>query len=220
MSPTIFQILFLLEALVFFSAVFMHLVKRNASLLYLYVLQSIAVACIFLILGYEDLSARLILSAFFTILIKAVLAPRFFYNLLQRHQVQSSGSTYLNIPLTLAIVGVILLFSQVVFSPLMSLALDLPWAQQAVITAGASLFVSALLIINRRGALSQMIGILSFENSIVSFVSFIGFEQALGFELAILFDVFISVIAATFFISMIYSQFDSLDSAQLRQLKD
>lgn len=220
MSLSIVQVLFLLESLIFICAVFLHVVKHSASLIYLYMLQSLAVACIFIILGFEDISARLLLTALFTILIKVVLAPRFFSRLLNRHQIQTSGSTYLNTPVTLAMVVIILILSQIIFTPLTSLALDLKYANQAVIFAGASLFVSAFLLINRRGVLSQIIGILSFENSIVSFVSFIGFEQAVGFELAILFDVFISVIAATFFISMIYGHFESLESTIMRHLKD
>jgi len=67
----------------------------------------------------------------------------------------------------------------------------------------ATIMISLFLIINRKGALSQMLGILSLENGIVSFALFAGLEQNPGLQLGITFNILIWIIIATVFISMI-----------------
>jgi len=75
------------------------------------------------------------------------------------------------------------------------------------------------MIINRKGALSQMIGVLSLENSIVSFAFTAGLEQKPGLELGITFDIFVWIIIATVFVSMVYKKFKTLDVTEMSRLK-
>ncbi len=65
-----------------------------------------------------------------------------------------------------------------------------------------------------------MIGILSLENGIVCFATFAGLEQTPGLQLGVIFDIFVWVIIATVFISMIYRHFGSLDVSAMRTLKE
>jgi hydrogenase-4 membrane subunit HyfE len=74
------------------------------------------------------------------------------------------------------------------------------------------------MLINRRGAFSQMLGILSLENSILLLASFIGIRQPVALEIGIVFDIVIWMIIAQVFISMIYRQFGTLSVDKMKRL--
>jgi hydrogenase-4 component E len=82
----------------------------------------------------------------------------------------------------------------------------------------ATILISIFVLINRRGAFAQMIGILSLENSILLLGSFIGIKQPVPLEMGIIFDIVIWMIIAQVFISMIYKQFGSLNVTQMKRL--
>ena len=82
------------------------------------------------------------------------------------------------------------------------------------------MLLSIFLTINRKSALSQIIGILSLENSIVAFAIFAGLEQSPSLQIGILFDISIWLTIATAFISMIYAHFGSLDITSMKNLTD
>ena len=103
------------------------------------------------------------------------------------------------------------------FGPLAILAPD---KENALSLAIAMVLISIFLIINRKGALSQMVGILSLENAIVSFAYVAGLETTAGLQVGILFDIFIWVVIATVFASMIYRHFGSLNVSILKHLKE
>ena len=73
---------------------------------------------------------------------------------------------------------------------------------------------------NRKGAISQITGILSLENSIVAFGIVAGLEQSLALQLGIVFDVFVWLIIAIAFVSVVYRKIGSLDVTNMRKLRD
>ena len=121
-------------------------------------------------------------------------------------------------PLTLIAVAAIAAAAHSrVFGPLVN---SVPANQRLLSLALSSLFISLFLIVNRKGALSQIIGILSLENSILVFAFFAGLEQSPALQIGILFDIFVWLIIATVFISMLYKHFGSLDVTKMKHLKD
>ena len=121
-------------------------------------------------------------------------------------------------PLALIIIAVFTAISRFQqFSPLTNI---IPANHALLSLALAAIFTSLFLIINRKDAISQAIGVLSMENSIVAFAIFAGLEQSPMLQLGIVFDIFIWLIIATVFISMIYRHFGSLDTSTMKHLKD
>lgn len=196
----------------------MHMVKRNSTLVTVYLLQSLTVVGLLGIHAYEISPLPYLFIALIVFIVKVIIAPRFFLGLVGKSVANLSSSSYFSIPMTLsAIVGLIVFSQSDVFSPLSSL---IPQASALRMMLISSLFISLFLTINRKGALSQIIGILSFENSIFAIGFFIGLQQPLSLELGILFDVLIWVIISTVFVSMIHKQFDSYDVTRMRHLKE
>lgn len=205
-----------LEVIVFVVALFFHLANRNKSMVFGYILQSLTVSAILLIIAGIE-SFELLVPALLTFLVKTVIAPLFFFRLIRRHQIIFSGTTYLSAPLTFIVIFLLtaLSFSSM-FSPLAAIS-DHPGT---VPFGVASLFISLFLLINRKGALSQIIGILSMENAIVTTAAFLGLEGNLALELGIAFDIIVWVTIASVFVTLVYKQFGTLDVSAMKQLKE
>lgn len=218
MAFNLLQIAFFLEVLIFISVVLMHLVRKNSSIISLYIFQSLIVAIFLFGSAIKEASLFLVAVAILVFIVKVIVAPYFFKKLIRTNQMKFSSSTYLNIPMTLIIIAILtaLTYSHY-FRPLTILA---EHNENALLLSVAMLFISVFLIINRKGILSQMIGILSLENTIVSFAFFSGLEAAPGLQVGIIFDILVWVIIATVFASMIYRQFGTMDSTIMKNLKE
>ncbi len=204
--------------LFFLSVVMLHINKKNSSAALMYGFQSALVVLLLGVSFYETGIVSSLIIALLALVVKVVLAPVFILRFIRRHEFTFSVSTYVNFPLTLIIVSVLTAFAHSsLFTPLVSIdQSNVPLLSLAL----SSIFVSFFLIINRKGALSQIIGILSLENSIVAFALFAGLEQTPGLQVGILFDISIWVIISTIFIGMIYRHFGSLDVTVMKHLQD
>lgn len=219
MLETYPQIFSFLGMIVFLLTVCMHLVKKNMKLINLYLLQSLSLSLILFMMAFEEFEGSLFVAAFLTFAIKTVIAPIFFYRLIKRHGVAFVVSTYLNTPLTLLALLALTAFAH---SHIFTFLIPLSPREGAsyIPFILSNIFNSFFLIINRKGALSQIVGILSLENGIVFLVSFIGLKQSLALELGITFDIAVWIIIAVIFLSMVQKQFGSLDSTKMQQLKE
>lgn len=211
-------LLFFLETVLFVSVVLMHLIKKNFTVVVLYATQSFIITVVLFYSSFKEASWLLMAVMVMTFFVKVVIAPYFFFELIKKHHMKFAVSTYLNIPTTLIIVTILTAFSTSRFlKPLAALSPD---NGQALLLAVGMILVSLFLIVNRRGVLSQMIGILSLENAIVSFAFIAGLEAAAGAQVGILFDIVVWIVIASIFVSMIYQHVGSLDASALRRLKE
>jgi hydrogenase-4 component E len=210
--------IFFLEAVIFASVIFMHLSKKSSMVVSSYVVQSLALVILLASFALKEASWMLLLAIAVIFVVKVLVAPRFFFGLVKKHQLKFSVSTYLNSPATLIVLALLtgVTYSQL-FLPLTILSQN---EGKTLLLAVATMFISIFLIINRRGALSQMIGILSLENGIVSFATLAGLEQAPGLQIGIMFDILVWIIIASVFASMLYRQFGSLDVTSMTHLKE
>jgi hydrogenase-4 component E len=208
---------FLLE-IVFLTIVFLHIAKKNFGAVLAYNIQSLVIVVILFNSFFETGNISLLFIALIALIVKVILAPIFFVRLIKKHELIFSVSTYLNTPLTLIIIAALtfIVHSQK-FAPLTGI---IPANKTLLSFALSSMFLSLFLIVNRKGALSQIIGILSFENSIVAFTIFAGLEQSAMLQLGIIFNIFIWIIIATVFVSLIYKHFGSLDITSMKNLKE
>ena len=212
------QFLFFLETVLFLSVIFMHLAKKNFAVIFLYAVQSFIVTFILFSSSLKEDSLLLMAVAMATFFVKVVIAPYFFFGLMKKHRLQFSVSTYLNGPMTLIVLALLTAFSYShFFRPLTILS---PYDGNALLLAVGMMLISLFLIVNRKGVLSQMVGILSLENAIVSFAYVTGLEASAGARVGILFDILVWIVIATVFASMIYRHFGSLDASAMQHLKE
>lgn len=211
------QTLLLFATVIFVPAVFLHLTRKNTAAVYLYMIQSASVALLLGLSTLDRFSPLLLVAVIATVAVKIFIAPYFFFRLIKRHQLKFSVNTYLNTPVSLLVIAALLALTQTgLFQALSVLAQA---SEKSLELCFATILISLFLSINRRGALSQMIGILSLENGIVAFALFAGLEQSPGLQLGVTFNILIWVIIATVFASMIFRKFGSLDVTSMKRLK-
>ena len=208
----------LLLGVLFLSIIFLHLAKKNFVTVIAYGVQSFAITLILFSSFLETKNLWLLFVVLVIFFVKVVLAPIFFVRLIKKHKLTFSVSTYLNMPLTLIVLAVFATLAHShIFLPLTSIV---PAHHALLSLALAAIFISLFLVINRKDALSQAVGILSLENSIVVFAVFAGLEQSPALQLGIIFDIAIWLVISFVFISMIYRHFGSLDTSTMKHLKD
>lgn len=211
-------ILQILLQIIFGTIIFLHLTRKNFDAALAFSLQSLAMGIIFLNSFLETGNIYLGIMVLLTIVVKVILAPRYFIQLIQKHKLTFSVTTHLNTPLTLIGIAILtFIANSQIFAPLTSI---FPANQAILALAFSSIFLSIFLLINRKGALSQIIGVLSLENSIVAFIIFAGLEQSPLLQIGVIFNIFIWIVIATVFVSMIYKHFGSLDATMMNKLKD
>jgi len=207
---------FFLDLIAFLAVICMHVVKTNRNLIRAYFFQSLVVAVILVGSGLQEGEQSLIWIGLLTFIIKVIIAPLFFFRLKRRFEALFTPNNYLSMPLTLAMMMILVIFSY--STTFQSLNLLFPLAIGLLPMSLSMIFISIFLMINHRGAFSQMIGVLALENSIVLLATFIGIKQPLALEMGIIFDMAIWMIIAQVFIAMIHKQFGSLNVTQLKKL--
>jgi hydrogenase-4 membrane subunit HyfE len=202
----------------FLTIIFLHLTKKNFSAAVAYGIQSLVICFLFINSFFETGNVYIFAIVLITFIVKVILAPLFLTRLIKKHALSFSVSTYLNTPLMLIVIaGLTFLAHSRKFFPLTDI---IPTNQVLLSMALSTVFLSLFLIINRKGVLSQILGVLSLENSIVAFAIFAGLEQSVGLQLGVIFNIFIWIIIATVFASMIYEHFGSHDVTFMKNLKD
>lgn len=215
MSPFLLQ--FLVE-IVFLAIILLHLVKKNFEAVIIYCVQSFAVTLILVNSFFEAHNNSLLFVILLTLIVKVIMAPVFFTKLIQKHEEKFSVSTYLNTPFTSIVIAILIAVAH--SYKLSSLTNIIPAHSMPLALALSAIFLSLFLIINRKGALSQTIGMLSLENSIVIFAIFAGLEQSPILQIGIIFDILIWLMIAVLFLAMIHRHFGSLDTSLMKNLKD
>jgi hydrogenase-4 component E len=207
-----------LLTLIFITIVFLHIAKKNYAVAIAYGIQSLAIVLLLIHAYVTTKSATFIFIAALGFFVKVILAPIFIINQIKKHELTFLVSTYATLPLTLIAVATLTAVAHSsLFKPLVTI---IPANRELLSLALSSLFISMFLIINRKGAISQIVGILSLENSIVAFGLFSVIDQSLILEIGIVFSISVWIIIATVFISMIYKHFGSLDVTKMKHLKD
>jgi hydrogenase-4 component E len=203
---------------IYMAIIYLHLARKTNGVAIAYGIQSFAVVLLLVNAFVTTGSATFLFIAILGLLVKVILAPIFIIHLIRKHELKFLVSTYANIPITLIIVTVLTAVAHSkTFAPLVTI---IPANRELLSLALSALFISLFLIINRKGAVSQIVGILSLENSIVAFGLFSVIDQSLILEIGIVFSISVWIVIATVFISMIYKHFGTLDVTQMKNLKE
>jgi len=198
-------------AAAFLAALVMNLVRKNTTLVTLFLLQSLAVTMALVLLGLSEAGVGLLWAALLTFAVKVVMAPAFLSRMIKKYNAHFSAASYLNTPLSLLALTATMAFVYSFVSP----ELAHYGASSSMTLLFGSIFVTLFLMVNRRGALAEVVGILSLENSVVLLAAFLGLQHSFALEFAIAFDIAVWVAIATGFLGMMYRQFGAIDSAPI-----
>jgi len=218
MNTLLTQSINLLGALLLMLAFAMIAQRRILSLITLFTLQGLALVTATAIVGYVTGQPHLYLSAGLTFVLKVVLIPVLLHRIIDRLKIRWDVETLINIPTTMLIGILVVIFAFNLATPIAQLSSSL--ARGTLGIALACVLLSFLMMITRAKAVPQVIGFLAMENGLFFAATSATYGMPMVVELGIALDVLIGVLILGVFMFQIREQFDSLDIRHLEQLKD
>ena len=218
MSAFITQFINLLAAILLMLAFAMLSQRRILSLIYLYTLQGATLVAATAIVGYVTKQPHLYFSAAITLVLKVLLIPMLLHRVIDRLNVRWDVETLINIPTTMLIGIVLVMFSFYLAEPISHMSATI--ARGTLGIALACVLLSFMMMITRSKAVPQVIGFLSMENGLFFAATAATYGMPMVVELGIALDVLVGILILGVFMFHIREQFDSLDIRHLEKLKE
>jgi hydrogenase-4 component E len=218
MNELLAQSINLLGAMLLMLAFAMISQRRILSLINLFTLQGLALVASTAIVGFVTAQPHLYISAALTFALKVVLIPILLHRIVDRLKIRWDVETLINIPTTMLIGILVVIFAFNLASPIARLSTSL--ARGTLGIALACVLLSFLMMITRAKAVPQVIGFLAMENGLFFAATSATYGMPMVVELGIALDVLIGVLILGVFMFQIREQFDSLDIRHLERLKD
>jgi hydrogenase-4 component E len=216
--PLYAQLINLLAAILLLLSFAMLSQRRVLSLIDLFAWQGLALAVSTAIVAYGTHQTHLYASAGLTLVLKVILLPWLLYRLIRRLDVKWDVEGLINIPTTMLVGIVLVVFSFNLALPISQLASTVTRATLGI--AMACVMLSFLMMITRRKAIPQVIGFLSMENGLFFAATSATYGMPMVVELGIALDVLVGMLILGVFFFQIREQFDSLDLKHLEKLKE
>jgi hydrogenase-4 component E len=216
--PLSSQLINLLAAVLLLLAFAMLAQRRVLTLIHLFAAQGFALACSTAIVAYATHQSHLYGSSVLTLVLKVFLLPWLLHRLINQLDVRWEFETLINVPTTMIIGIVLVVFAFNLAVPISQLASTVTRSTLGI--AMASVLLSFLMMITRRKAIPQVIGFLAMENGLFFAATSATYGMPMVVELGIALDVLVGMLILGVFFFQIREQFDSLDLKHLEKLKE
>jgi hydrogenase-4 component E len=217
-SALVPQLINLFAAMLLLLAFAMISQRRILSLIHLFTLQGAALATATALVGYATHQPHLYLSAGLTVALKVFLIPWLLHRVIDRLNVRWDVETLINIPTTMLIGILLVIFAFYLALPISQLSSSI--ARGTLGIALACMLMSFMMMITRSKAVPQVIGFLSMENGLFFAATAATYGMPMVVELGIALDVLVGILILGVFMFQIREQFDSLDIRHLEKLKE
>ncbi|HET8875385.1 MAG TPA: formate hydrogenlyase [Casimicrobiaceae bacterium] len=216
--PIGFQLINLLAAILLLLAFAMLAQRRVVSLIDLFAAQGFVLALSTAVVAYTTGQPHLYQSTALTLLLKVFLLPWLLHRLVRKLDVRWEFEGLINIPTTMLIGIVLVVFSFNLALPISQLANTVTRSTLGI--AMASIMLSFLMMITRRKAIPQVVGFLSMENGLFFAATSATYGMPMVVELGIALDVLVGMLILGVFFFQIREQFDSLDLKHFETLRE
>jgi len=218
MPPFATQVLHLCAALLLLASFAMLAQRRILSLVNLFAMQGVLLTLSTAVVAHVSGAEHLYLSAALSLLLKVLLLPWILHRLIERLAVRFDTETLINIPSTMLIGILVVVFAFTLAQPISQLSSAVTRSTLGV--ALAMVLLSFLMMITRRKAVSQVIGFLAMENGLFFAATSATYGMPMVVELGVALDVLVGTLILGVFFFQIREQFDSLDLHHLEQLRE
>jgi len=216
--PFYAQLINLSAALMLLLAFAMLTQRRILSLINLFAAQGFVLVLSTLVVAYFTHQSHLYYSALLTLVLKVLLLPWIMHRLIRALNVRWDVETLINIPATMLIGIVLVVFAFNLAAPISQFAGTITKSTLGIATA--CILLAFLMMITRRKAVSQVIGFLVMENGLFFAATSATYGMPMVVELGIALDVLVATLIFGVFFFHIRNTFESLDIHHLEKLKE
>lgn len=185
--------------------------------------QSFLLASIAGVIAYFNHASHIYYAAVLMLVFKAILLPVLLERLVERIGIRREIEPLINVPLSILTAGCLTLVGYVVsrsfYRPEENSA-RAALGHNTLAVAIAMFLIGFFIMLNRRKALSQVLGLLSLENGLFLAAISLTYGMPLVVEVGIFFDVLVAVMVLGILVFRIREAFDSMDVSKLRRLRE
>jgi hydrogenase-4 component E len=192
--------------------------RRIVALVNLLALQGGMLFVATLLLAWRTGQSHLYLSAALTLALKVIALPWLLHVLIRRLNVYWDSEPLLNMPGTMLIGLLTVVFAFGLAQPISALANTATRSSLGI--AVAVILLAFVTMITRRKAMSQVVGFLSMENGLFFGAMSATYGMPMIVELGVALDILVAMLVLGVFFFQIREQFDSLDLHHLESLKE
>lgn len=184
--------------------------------------QSFLLASIAATIAYFNHAPHIYFVAVLTLALKAILVPVFLERLVMKIEIRQEIEPFVNVPLSVIISGLLTLLAYVVaesFHRPEETTGPASLGHNTLAVAIALFLIGFFMMVNRRKALTQVLGLLCLENGILLAAISLTYGMPLIVEIGVLFDVLVAALLLAILIYHISETFDSMDVSRLSRLR-
>jgi hydrogenase-4 component E len=178
-------------------------------------IQSFLLACVAGVVAFSTGKTDIYIVAFLTLVIKAALIPFIFIYIIREIKVKREIDLFVNISPSLIIGGILVVISYYIIR---SITLITELSSFALSASMSLVSIGLFIMISRKKALMQMLGILIMENGLFLGAISLTYGMPLLVELGIFFDVLVGVLIMGILIFRINKTFETIDTDMLKTL--
>jgi len=212
----VFSVIDFISVGILLTAVAINALKRLESCVRVYALNSWLLSSLIAIVAFMVGETHLYIAAIITLLSKGILIPMFLRHILRRMKVIHDVEPYISNTLSLIISGILV---AVVYASLREGIFVTGFSKNVLQISLAVILIGLFIMITRRKAITQVIGLLFMENGLFLAGFSLTFGMPILIELGILFDMLMGVIILGIFAIQIKRVFISSDLDKLTTLK-
>jgi hydrogenase-4 component E len=184
--------------------------------------QSFLLAAIAGVIAFFNDASHVYIAALLTLVFKAALLPILLERLVAKVGIRQEIEPLINVPVSILISGGLTLVGYVVAESFHHREATFgpnALGHNTLAVAIALFLIGFFMMVNRRKALTQVLGLLSMENGLFLAGISLTYGVPLVVEIGIFFDVLVAVMVLGILVYRIGETFDSMDVSKLRKLR-
>jgi hydrogenase-4 component E len=183
-----------------------------------FALQSFVLALLSMLIALYSASLELFGVGVVLVVVKGVMIPRVLNRAVAKIGLSRVAAPYLGTAPALMICGILTIIAFYVMTPIAA-SNPLPTAD-AIPLAFAGILIGFFIMVNRRRAVTQILGFLMLENGIFLLALLATYGVPFIVEMGVFLDVLVAVLIMEVFVYRIKNNFESIDVGELGKLKE
>jgi hydrogenase-4 component E len=185
--------------------------------------QSFLLAAIAATIAFFNQANHIYVAAVLTLILKAIALPIILERLVDKVGIKQEIEPLINVPLSVLISGALTLVGYVVgasfYHPEEGAVTAAALGHNALAVAISLFLIGFFMMLNRRTALTQVLGLLCMENGLFLAATSLTYGMPLVVEFGIFFDVLVAVMVMGILVYRIGEAFESIDVSKMRRLR-
>ena len=207
-----------LAVIVFLATFLVVWSTRMHTMVNYYAIQSLALGLVAAAIAYFTNSPQIYIVALLTIAIKALVIPRMLTYIMETIHVEREVELLISVPASLLASGGLAILAYFITEPIILHGAAI--SRNCLAISIAVVLIGFLLMITRRKALTQIIGLMVMENGLFLAAIALTYGMPMIVEIGVFFDILVGALIMGVFAFRINRTFETVDTGILRRLRD